>query len=73
MKKESITINQKEPHYEIESITPVSAHVLQIVFAGDVPPAYGDVQVYTAGGSQCSERERERERREREKQLEFDL
>ncbi len=55
MKKESITINQKEPHYEIESITPVSAHVLQIVFAGDVPPAYGDVQVYTAGGSQCSD------------------
>ncbi len=55
MKKESITINQKEPHYEIESITPVSAHVLQIVFAGEVPPAYGDIQVYTVGGSQCSD------------------
>lgn len=55
MKRESITINQKEPHYEIESITPVSAHVLQVVFTGDVPPAYGDIQVYTSGGSQCSD------------------
>ena len=55
MKKESITINQKEPHYEIESITPVSAHVLQIVFAGETPPSYGDIQVYTVGGSKCSD------------------
>lgn len=55
MKRESITINQKEPHYEIESITPVSSHVLQIVFADEIPSTYGDIQIYTSGGSQCSD------------------
>ena len=55
MKKETITINKMPPHYEIESVTPVSAHVLQIVFTNDVPPVYGDIQVYTVGGAQCSD------------------
>ena len=55
MKRETITINKQPPHYEIESITPISAHVLQVVFAGEVPPSYGDIQVYTVGGSQCSD------------------
>lgn len=52
---ESITINNNEKHYGIESITPISAHVLEIVFANEVPESYGDIQVYTAGGSQCSD------------------
>ena len=51
---ESITINQSERHYEIESITPMSGHILQIVFAADTPAEYGDIDVYTAGGLQCS-------------------
>ena len=55
MKRETITINKQPPHYEIESITPISAPVLQVVFAGEVPPSYGDIQVYTVGGSQCSD------------------
>ncbi len=55
MKRETITINKQPPHYEIDSITPVSVHVLQVVFTGDIPPVYGDIQVYTVGGSQCSD------------------
>lgn len=51
---ESITINQDEKHYEIESINPESAHVMKIVFADEIPPEYGDINVYTASGSQCS-------------------
>lgn len=51
---ESITINNQEKHYEIESINPESAHVMKIVFADEVPEEYGDINVYTAGGSQCS-------------------
>lgn len=52
---ESITINNGERHYKIKSITPMSAHVLEVVFADDMPESYGDIQVYTAGGSQCSD------------------
>ena len=51
---ESITINNQEKHYEIESINPESAHIMKIVFADAVPDSYGDIQVYTSGGSQCS-------------------
>ena len=51
---ESITINNQEKHYEIESINPESAHIMKIVFADAVPDHYGDIQVYTSGGSQCS-------------------
>ena len=52
---ESITINNDNRHYEIESITPMSPHILEVVFADDIPKSYGDIQVYTAGGSQCSD------------------
>lgn len=54
---ESITINNGNRHHMIKSITPMSAHVLEVVFANDneVPESYGDIQVYTAGGSQCSD------------------
>ncbi len=51
---ESITINGQENHYEIESITPRSGHILQVVFADDTPREFGDIQVYTAGGIQCA-------------------
>ena len=51
---ETITINNGNKHYEIESITPISSHVLEVVFADDIPESYGNIQVYTSGGSQCS-------------------
>ena len=51
---ESISINNEEKRYEIESINPESAHIMKIVFADAVPDHYGDIQVYTSGGSQCS-------------------
>lgn len=51
---ESITINQDEKRYKIESINPESTHIMKIVFADEIPPEYGDINVYTAGGSQCS-------------------
>ena len=52
---ESITINNGNKHYEIESITPISSHVLEVVFTAGLPDNYGDIQVYTTGGSQCSD------------------
>lgn len=51
---ETIGINQNEERYEIEIIQPVLPHILRIVFVDDPPEEYGDIQVYTAGGFQCS-------------------
>lgn len=51
---ESIKINQGEQAYKITSIMPVSKHVLQIIFANEIPEAYGDITVFTTGGEQCS-------------------
>ena len=51
---EKISINQNERKYDIESIRPVTAHVLRIVFTSDMPDSYGDIQIYTSGGIQCS-------------------
>lgn len=51
---ESISINNEKKRYEIESINPESSHIMKIVFADEIPPEYGDINVYTAGGSQCS-------------------
>lgn len=50
---ETIRINNGEA-YEIKSIMPVSGHVMRIVFAGAVPPSFGDLKVYTQGGIQCA-------------------
>ena len=47
---EKIKINNGEVAYEIESIRPVTEHVLQIVFADEMPQEYGDITVYTSGG-----------------------
>lgn len=55
MKKETISINKAEPRYEIDSIIPAKEHVLKIVFAGEIPAEYGDIQVYTTGGILCSD------------------
>ena len=46
---EKIKINHTGPAYGIQSITPVSEHVIRIVFAGSVPTEWGDIGVYTAG------------------------
>lgn len=53
---ETIRINQQEKQYEVEIIQPVLPHVIRIVFVDDddKPDEYGDIQVYTAGGFQCS-------------------
>lgn len=51
---ERISINRYEKRYEIESIQPLSQHVIRIVFADEVPEEYGDIQVYTEGGILCS-------------------
>lgn len=51
---EKISINQNERKYDIESIRPVTAHVLRIVFTSDMPDSYGDIQIYTSRGIQCS-------------------
>lgn len=51
---ETIRINQNDKAYEIESIQPVAEHVIQIVFAEEVPEEYGDIRVYTTGGYQCA-------------------
>ena len=55
MKKETVSINQTESRYEIESIQPISLHVIRIIFASNVPEAFGDIQVYTVGGILCSD------------------
>lgn len=51
---EKITIDKGKKMYEIESIRPISAHVMQIVFANDVPGTYGDISLYTSGDIQCA-------------------
>lgn len=51
---EKITINKGKKMYEIESIRPISSHVMQIVFANDVPGTYGDISIYTSGDIQCA-------------------
>lgn len=51
---EKISINQDARKYDIKSIVPVTSHVLQIVFASEMPASYGDIRVYTSGDIQCS-------------------
>lgn len=50
---EKISINQDARKYDVKSIGPVTSHVLQIVFASDMPASYGDIRVYTSGDIQC--------------------
>lgn len=51
---EKVTINQAKRKYGIESIRPISDHVIRIVFADDVPNSYGDISIYTSGDIQCA-------------------
>ena len=39
---EKISINNGEVRYGVESIQPVSKHVMRIVFADDLTEEYGD-------------------------------
>lgn len=47
---EKIKINQNEKLYEIKKIVPITQNILQIVFANEVPPAWGDITIFTDGG-----------------------
>lgn len=51
---EKISINGSEERFEILSIMPMSEHILKIEFSGQTPDEYGDIQVFTDGGYQCS-------------------
>ena len=47
---EKIKLSGSDQVYEIRSISPIAAHILQIVFADAVPEIWsGDIELYTAG------------------------
>lgn len=47
---EKIKLSGSNQVYEIRSISPIAAHILQIVFADAVPESWsGDIELYTAG------------------------
>jgi len=54
MSKEKISIGSSTKKYEIEEISQNQPHVLKIVFAGDIPKNFGDIEVFTAGDIQCA-------------------
>ncbi len=49
--KESISINNGDSRYEIESIEQEQPNVLKIVFTDTIPKSFGDIEVYTPGGT----------------------
>ena len=51
---EKIKIGSKDPIYEIESIRPVSGNVMQLVFAGAIPPNWGDITIYTDDSTEAT-------------------
>lgn len=52
---ERIRIGESEQYYEIASIQPVSAGVLQIVFTDVVPQIWdGNITLYTSGGEEAT-------------------
>ena len=51
---EKIKIGSKDPIYEIESIRPVSGNVIQLVFAGAIPPNWGDITIYTDDSTEAT-------------------
>ena len=53
MSKEKIKIDGQS--YEIDSIAQVQPHVLRICFFGDVPAAWGDITIFTAGGVEAGQ------------------
>lgn len=51
---EKIKIGASDQQYEITSIMPVLPNVLQVIFAGAVPAAWGDITIYTEDGTEAS-------------------
>lgn len=51
---EKIKVSNNDVRFEIESIRPISINIIEIVFWGAVPEAYGDITVYNEGGFICS-------------------
>lgn len=51
---EKIRIQNQEEFYEIKSIRPVAANIMQLVFAGAVPAKWGDITIYTADGTEAT-------------------
>lgn len=49
--KESISINNSKQHYQIESIEQTLPNILKIVFTDTIPNQFGDIEVYTPGGT----------------------
>ncbi len=49
--KESISINNGDSRYEIESIEQDQPNILKIVFTDIIPDQFGDIEVYTPGGT----------------------
>lgn len=51
---EKIKINGTGPEFPIRDIRPISPHILQIVFDGNIPEEWGDITIYTSGGIEAS-------------------
>lgn len=51
---EKIKIGESDKLYEIKSIRPMSSHVMQVVFAGSIPIAWGDITIYTEDGTKAT-------------------
>ena len=49
--KESISINNSQQHYQIESIEQTLPNILKIVFTDTIPNQFGNIEVYTPGGT----------------------
>lgn len=49
--KESISINNSKELYQIESIEQTLPNILKIVFTDTIPNQFGDIEVYTPGGT----------------------
>ncbi len=51
---EKIKIGESDMLYEIKSIRPMSSHVMQVVFAGSIPIAWGNITIYTEDGTEAT-------------------
>lgn len=51
---EKIRIGKEERRYEISSIRPEAANVLEIVFSGAIPAIWGDITIYTDDGTEAT-------------------
>lgn len=51
---EKVKIGKEEQRYEISSIRPESANVLEIIFAGAIPAIRGDITIYTDDGTEAT-------------------